>query len=303
MGDPFNKDMWDGYLYRCSPNAPGGGGGTGMFGWADPYGAEPGYKPGTAHPFSYAALAQQQAPSKAPPAMLELIAGAIGQYSEDELNAALKTTFGEISAPIHNKLQEEANAVASTIFNRLASIVDARAEFTRAQQKVNPAKIAMDDAAKKYEDLTNHPAKYKAEFKDQYNKKVKDAYADYQGKKSAYGKTQTELNSANSKKIKAESYVKPSKRGKPNLTLADIVELNSQYEGTKKGKADFDNFSTMNNIEQQRNLKRWNTAKLAVVKMVKNPAIRDKYMEFRSNQGQANPPALGRIRIGGNDFW
>ena len=40
-----------------------------------------------------------------------MITDDIGIYSKDALNAALKTTFGEISPNLHDKLPAEANAV------------------------------------------------------------------------------------------------------------------------------------------------------------------------------------------------
>lgn len=313
MGDPTDKDKskecYDGWMGWAHPGAPSGGGGPAANQCPGPLGAEPWYVPGMEHPFSPLGLAQPGTPAKSEPVplALDLIAEDIGGYSKDELNAALKTTFGEISAQIHGDLQKEANAVASTIFNRLQKINDARAKFNEVKPRLDPAKKAEDKAKNEYEDLANHPSKYKAELKGEYDKKLKEAKSAYNAALAARGKLEKALNEANSAKTSAETYVLPAKRDAQKLTLADIVEPAGQYEGTATGNEYFNDFPRMHRANQERNLARWNTAKQTVENLAKNPESRDKYIEFRSSRDPATnklkPLLPGRTRVGGNDFW
>jgi len=82
-----------------------------------------------------------------------------------------------------------------------------------------------------------------------------------------------------------------------------IVEQVTQYKGFPKGKKDFSDYPRMTKDNQDRNLQRWKTAKAALEQLVQNPGQRDPFVEFRSSKGGKNPPAEGRTRIGGNDFW
>ena len=63
----------------------------------------------------------------------------------------------------------------------------------------------------------------------------------------------------------------------------------------------------MTGEDQKRNLQRWQTAKSAVESLAKDASKRLKYMQFRAAsrdaKGNLQPPASGRTRIGGNDFF
>lgn len=309
MGDPTTGRSYEGWQRWAHPNSPAGDGGPGRFREARLLGSEPWCGVGAVHPLSPVGLikaASRDAGSLAAPSSLVLIAVDIDTYSKDALNAALKTTFGEISANLHDELLAEASAVASTIFNRLDGIQAAREAFATAKQSMSAFQQARDAAKASYEDLASHPSKYKASLKEDYTKATEQAHQLYKNALSNFSKQQTALNAANSEKIKMQSYVDERRRDAGDLTLADIVEPDSQYEGTKKGRADFDRFTTMDTEAKARNLQRWNTAKSAVEYLARDSGSRVKYMEFRSsqdNKGKLKPLAAGRTRIGGNDFF
>ena len=290
-------------------NSPAGDGGPGRFRSAQLLGSEPWYVVGGVHPLSPVGLikaASRDAGSLAAPSSLVLIAVDIDPYSKDALNAALKTTFGEISANLHDELLAEASAVASTIFNRLDGIQAARKALITAKQAMPALQQARDEAKGSYEDLANHPSKFAASLKDGYAKARDQAHQRYKNALVDLSKQQIALNAANSEKIKMQSYVDERWRDAGDLTLADIVEPDSQYEGTKKGRADFDRYTAMDAQAKARNLQRWKTAKSAVEYLARDSGSRVKYMEFRSShdsEGQLKPLAAGRTRISGNDFF
>jgi len=227
----------------------------------------------------------------------------VGGYTADELNAALITMFGELSAQPHNKLSEEAEAIASTILNRNTQIDEAREADQVAGKELKQARVNREKALKYYEELARNPSKYKRKLgNDVYNKEVKKAKQDYKTDHSALGKAQNKKIATNSAKIAAESYVSKDKRN-GKITLDYIVAQDKQYEGTKTGQAYYDSYEKMSGADQKRNCQRWKTAKAALEKLAKNPSERDNYDQFRSNRNGKRTLTKGETRIGGNDFW
>jgi hypothetical protein len=310
MNDLKTNHAYDGWQGWVHPNAPSGGGGPGHFRSAQPLGSESWYLAGDVHPMSPVGLTKTVAPAPPPPMAapptLDLIAADIGPYTKDALNAALKTTFGEISATLHDDLLAEASAVASTIFNRLESIQAAREAHAKAKQALPALRQASDAAKASYEDLANHPSKYKASMKDGYEKAKQLAHRRYDDAVSELSKQQKVLRAANDRKINAESYVDEQRRDAVDLTLADIVEPDAQYKGTKKGRNDYNRFAALSAGDKARNLQRWQTAKGAIEYLARDTRSRVKYMNFRASHddhGKLKPLAAGRKRIGGNDFF
>ena len=143
MGDPTSGSPYDGWQSWAHPSSPAGGGGPGRFRSAQPLGSEPWYLAGEVHPLSPVALSQAAAPDAGVAATLlslDLITDDIVIYSKDALNAALKTSFGEISPNVSDTLLAEANAVVSTIFNRFDGIQAARKSCTLAKQALSPCR-------------------------------------------------------------------------------------------------------------------------------------------------------------------
>ncbi len=260
--------------------------------------------------------------------------GNIGGFSEKELNDAIKTVYGEISAKIHPDLEKEAKAVASTIFNRLEDIKKTRKEYEKtskeykkAKAKVTKEKKDVDAANKEYEELTKNESKNKSairkelkgKYKDskerekevekEYKSRVKKAKDKIKKEKKELRNAEKELKAkyklfetARDNKIASESYIKESKRSNTKVTLSDIVEQHSQYEGTRKGKEDFKKFPQMSKGAQARHEKRFEVAKKAVIDLAKG-GTKDPYVQFRSNRGGKRILKKGQVRIGGNDFW
>jgi hypothetical protein len=66
---------------------------------------------------------------------LSLFVSPIGSHKAAELNDALYTLFGELSAQPHSALAQEAAAIVSTMLNRLKTIAEARKAV--ATEKLN----------------------------------------------------------------------------------------------------------------------------------------------------------------------
>jgi hypothetical protein len=238
------------------------------------------------------------------PVTLALFGKDVGSFSEAELNDALYTVFGEISARLHSQLAAEAHAVASTIFNRKADIDRSRTAFANADAALSQAKIAYNQAIARYEDLANHPTKYKKQMgPSKYEKTLASAKITYNKAKKTYADAQRTATSANSDKIAAESYITASYRENPTITLTMIVGQTSQYEGYPKGKQDHASYSSMSSSDQARNAERWDVAKKVLTALAKSSGPADSYRQFRSNRQGKRTLQKGETRIGGNDFW
>jgi len=231
------------------------------------------------------------------------ITNGVGGYTANELNAALITMFGELSAQPHNKLSEEAEAIASTILNRKTQIYDARENDQVAEKELIQARNNREKALTHHNELANKPSKYKRKLgNDVYNEKLKKAKTDYRTATNTLSEAQTNKTKTHSDKIAAESYVSKDKRN-GEVTLADIVAQDKQYEGTKTGQIYYNDYENMSDANQKRNCQRWKTAKAALEKLAKDPSKRNNYDQFRSNYRGKRKLTKGETRIGGNDFW
>ncbi len=229
--------------------------------------------------------------------------GNVGRFSDDELNDAIKTVYGELTATVHGDTQKEARAIASTIFNRLLNIERSRKNHAALKAKLKGVQNARDNAIKRYEDLTKNPSKYKLEMGG-------DAYLEECDKaKKEYKRATSALNSLQIKIVQAKSEldghekgtIDNSKIGRP-ITLSDIVAQNGQYEGTKKGISDFNEFPKMNKSDQARHRKRYEAAKNAVLDLAKDPTKADGYTSFVGGDLRPNGAKDGEVQIGGNYF-
>ena len=228
----------------------------------------------------------------------------IGQYAMTELNDALVTVFGELTATLHDKLSEEAEAIISTILNRQASIEPARQAYKKAEEDEANAQQEYQAAIVVHDDLARNPSKYRKELGDvEYEKRLAAAKDRYNETKHQLSIAQENRVAAVSKKQEAESFVNPSKREQPVILLSDIVAVRKQYNGTKTGKDYVQAYPHWEYPEQQRNCERWKIAKIAIARLAENSSLRKLYYYFVSNDNSSLPLETGRTRIGGNDFW
>ncbi len=242
--------------------------------------------------------------SKTKTLKLETPTADIGKFTKEELTDATTTVFGELTATIHGESDKEAKAIASTIFNRLRRIETARKKHEEAKAKLGEAKKERAEATKKYEELAKKPTKYKRELGEkEYEKRLKEAKTSYEKATREVGAAGTAATAASSEKKAAESRVKKSKRSNARITLTDIVEQDKEYEGTKKGKADFKDFPSMSDPEKERNFKRWEMARKAVEELARDPSKADIYENFVSEKIKERAPSKGTTQIGGNIFW
>ena len=290
------------------PNAPQGGGGPGRNRNPQPLGTTPNVKKPIA-PNSPAGrqtfVAGELQYASDLPKTLILFTNPVAGFAAEELNDALYTVFGEESAEIGQGLLEEAEAIASTILNRKTKIDNARKNYQAliSERLLEKARAARDEAIKAYEDLTRNPSKYQKELGANYQSRVSEAKAAYDRATENLSAAQKKLNQANSDKIAAEAYLGPGVRTRDPITLSDIVKAPGQYLGYQKGLGDYQGYATQNPKDQERNFKRWETAKDALTRIVTTPLKRKPYIEFRSNRYGARTLGTNEVRVGGNDFW
>jgi hypothetical protein len=263
---------------------------------------------------------------------LELHKGDVGRFKEADINAAIKTVYGELTRKPHPKTPKEAKAIASTIFNRLTRIENARTAYDAAKTRVTEATKKRDAALKTHGELAKNekklvkelgekiyaervkdpkqkaaleknPAKHKAAFgREAFKKQFAEAQKAYDEATSELGKAQTKSTAAKSELDAAEVKTIPDdKIGQP-ITLTDIVAQNSQYEGTKKGKKDFAAFPKMSEDDQKEHQIRWEAAKKAVKDLAKDPKSADPYMRFVGGNLRPKGALKGEDKIGGNYF-
>lgn len=251
------------------------------------------------------AVQQQDEPTHdASAATLELFTAKIGTYTVAELNDALKTVFGEISAQLGDSLSSEAKAVASTIFNRKSAIDRSRAAYEAALPELTQAEQAYQSATTKHDELAKKPSQYKKQLgNDGYAKALAKAKQDYASSQERLAKAQRKANEASSEKKANESYIAPGDRDAARVTLTMIVSFPGQYEGYEKGKSDHAAYKSMSAADKTRNAQRWQIAKNAVRGLASGAQSADAYVQFRSNQGGTRTLKKGEVRIGGNDFW
>ncbi len=238
------------------------------------------------------------------PAALPVFAKGIKQFSAEELNAALRTVFGEISSNPHPQLASEAKAISSTIFNRLGDIAKSRAQHAQAFQVFKGTQARFNQAQTHLEELGRNPSKYKRELTPKgYDDALAKARAEYNAAQKAHQNSDKGLRAASDYKIASESYLKPAERSQSHITLDMIVNVQGQYEGTPKGLRDFNAYPKMSDTDKKRHVERWNAAKAAIKLLAEDPTQADKYRQFRSNFGGKRKLSAGEVRIGGNDFW
>ncbi len=311
----MSNDPYDGWQGFAHPDAPAGGGGPGFFKGSHPAGTDIDPFGNLPHPDAPAARTASVAVStgtldaEKPPRFLEKFTDAIGDYSAEELNEGLYTVFGELSAQIHDRLYEEAGAIASTILNRHASIYQARNAFKASLQERDKASLARDSAQEAYNEMAKNPTRYQKELgAQQYEGNLASAKARYTEATKALNQAQGKTQAASDARAAAQSWVDRTKRNETKVTLADIVKAPApdghlQYEGYKPGKDLYAKYPSLSLSDKTRNYERWRVAKEALRELAENPGARDPYMEFRSHYNGKVALAPGRTRIGGNDFW
>jgi RHS repeat-associated protein len=130
----------------------------------------------------------------------------VKRFDEKQLNDTIKTVYGELTAKPHKDTNEEAKAIASTIFNRLLKIEKARAEWQKAKSTVTKATATRKTAQKNYEQVANNPSKYIKELKgkDAYDKKLKTLKTAYDTATQELGKAQRDSTAAKTALDKVE---------------------------------------------------------------------------------------------------
>lgn len=247
------------------------------------------------------------AKSTAPP-RLQLFSASIGTYSVDELNAALYTLFGESSSAVHEKYKQEAEALASTIFNRQSQIAPARKATQAAKATNDEAKKKYKEAIAAKEELTKNPVKYKKALGEKgYTAKVAEATGALTAATEALQTASKALQNAKDHETEVESYLTSNRNVDP-VTLLHVVSAPPppvQYAAylDKVGQGYFNEYPTLSTLEQKRHAKRWEICKDALTRLAKSPALRQDFVQFRSNFGGKRTLKANETRLGGNDFW
>ena len=244
--------------------------------------------------------AKEQASTK-----LDPVSAAVGGFTVAELQDAVLTVFGEISASLSETLAAEASAVASTIFNRKSRIDSSRIAAAKVGEELATAQAELAKATADHDELAKHPTNYKKELGGQqpYDAALAKAKERYAAARKSVNEIAKRAIDANSAKIANESYVAPSMRAETRITLTMIVQNPGQYLGNAKGQQDFTGFSKMSVSDRLRNAKRWKIAREAVLALAAGTQNPDAYVQFRSNDGGKRTLRAGETRIGGNDFW
>lgn len=234
---------------------------------------------------------------------LQLFESDIGLYTKEGLNNTLITVFGELSANLHAKSEQEARAIASTIFNRKSLIEKVRKQCTTSSTDTKAAQKAYDEATQEYESWTkNYSANLKkAGSKAAYDKKTEEL-------QQKYNKAKAELKKAHILGIKIcgtltgryQGYLPKARREEKVIKLTYIVEDESMYEGYPTGKRYFKDFPSMNKKDQERNRKRWSIARKVVEDLARRKKKRDKYIDFQA--ASITKEGHGGVTIGGNVF-
>jgi len=241
--------------------------------------------------------------------------GNIVGFTEQELNDAIKTVYGELTATPHKDTDKEAHAIASTIFNRLFDIRKARKDYEPAPLKEENAKKKRDETEKVYNQIAKKPEPFIKQLLEQ--KKAsnrKEAEAIYnKAKDNAHNeflKARHEASIASNERIallstleKVQNKAIPKEKQDKPITLSDIVSQNGAYEGTKKGISDFSAYPSMSPADQARNLQRYNAAKKAVIALASNASKLDLYRSFVGKKYRPDlKPRKGEVKIGENFF-
>ncbi|WP_050587379.1 DUF4157 domain-containing protein [Mesorhizobium sp. LSJC269B00] len=207
------------------------------------------------------------------PEKLPTFAEGVGKYSADELNEAAMTVLGELTPRKHPAWKKEAHYIASEIFNRQRRIQRAQTSFEMAQKGLDDARIVEADAARAKEEKDRVVRSSKTQVESQVAKQAYDnARRDYNTAQKTRGLAETALNNANGDRIKYGHFVKGGKVGKKveSATLAEIVELKSEFEGHQTGigyRAAYDQSDP--EYKKKEMLERWIISKAAVEELAK----------------------------------
>lgn len=246
----------------------------------------------------------------ATPKVLPLPTQGVGSLTAKDLLEVVKTVFGELGAAVHPQTDLEAEAIASTIFNRADDINSARANFKAADKAF--AAALKDSLAKTraVEDLTKSPTKYvKLWGKDVYEAEVKARRAQLKEATSKRTETSKARVNASSVVISRNSWLLPDKRDNDlTATALDVIEPPKQYEGTAAGKKLYADFPSMSDKDRERNLLRWNAAMKAVAKVSGTPRAKrmnfvNMHQEAHILKGGRSDAPKTRVVYGKNAFW
>ncbi|MFO0835804.1 MAG: hypothetical protein U0638_12595 [Phycisphaerales bacterium] len=243
--------------------------------------------------------------------MLPLPTQVIGSLTAKDLLEVVKTVFGELGAVVHPKTDLEAEAIASTIFNRADDINSARADAKATKRADEDAGKNREAKLRAFDDIQKHRAAYikKLGSAAAYDVEFKARQGHLKAANAMRAETYKVYEAARDTAIERNSWLLPAKRDNDlTATALDVIEPPTQYEGTATGKKLYADFPAMNDKDRARNLLRWNAAMKAVAKVAGTP--RAKRMNFVNMHAQADILKGGRpdapktrVVYGGNAFW
>lgn len=250
---------------------------------------------------------------------LEVFKSPIGVHQASELNDALYTIYGELSADLHPEIDREAEAIVSTMLNRLRLIDETRQIVNLERKRLETATADREMARRASDEIGRAPSAIKQSLKNrepkwtsdqvnaEYNRQFSAARERYKLANEAMSKAQTVLQKANDKKTAAEMYVASAAQNKSRVTLTDICMAPApngyrQYMGHSKGLERYKEFSKLSKPDQERNAQRWTSGYNAIMRLVSNPSLCQPFVEFRTLE-RGKQPRKGATQIGGNEFW
>ena len=244
--------------------------------------------------------------------LAEYTGPAIGTFAPAEINDAIKTVYGELTAVPHAATANEAKAIASTIFNRLVKIREARVELSAAKAALSTLDANRNAALTNFNAIANHPSDYKkkltaagvakADLQTRYDADLAKARKDVQDTTRALGKGQTRATEAATALADVQTDTIPASKYLTPITLSDIVAKHSQYAGFDKGKQDFKDFPSMSSGEQAQHQTRYDAAVKSVLDLARNPNTVDPYLSFKGGNLRPHGALPGEVKIGGNYF-
>lgn len=243
--------------------------------------------------------------------MLPIPTQGAGALTAKETLEVVKTVFGELGAGVHPKTDLEAEAIASTIFNRADDINSARADAKAAKKADEEARKDRETKLRAFDDIQRHRAAYvkKLGSAAAYDVEFKARQAQFSAANAKRAQTWKAFETARDLAIERNSWLVPAKRDNDlTATALDVIEPPLQYEGTAAGKKLYADFPSMSDQDRERNLKRWNAAMKAVAKVA--GTARAKRMNFVNMHQEAHirkggrPDApKARVVYGQNAFW
>jgi len=233
-----------------------------------------------------------------------------GALTPKEVLEVVKTVFGELGAAVHSKTDLEAEAIASTIFNRADDINTARTEVKAA--KKTDAEAEKDQAAKfkALDDILRHRTVYvkKLGNAEAYDVEVKARQKLHKDANAKRSQTYKAFGTARDTAMERNSWLLEAKRDNDlTATPLDVIEPPQQYEGTAAGKKLYTAFPGLGEKDRARNLLRWTAATTAVAKVAglsraKRMNFVNMHQEAQIKKGRRKAPA-SRVVYGENAFW